>query len=166
MTSATPETLAWLKEQQVLLRSLLRTSTIPDLALALKSAEYEAIRRNSTPSLYGCVSTSGGHLDHQLVVLGLLATWAKTGKASVRVIENDLRCALAADQVNSWQLSATNAGKKISLVLCQSECEASRLAIVNSDHQKFTLLGDGISNIIESDNALVRCEKGCSFGAA
>ncbi len=134
-----------------------------DLALALKSAEYEAIRRDSKLSLT-VVSTSGGHLDHQLVVLGLLASWAKTDKASVRVIENDFEMRfLVAGQVDSWQLSATNVGKKISLVALSEECEVSEAGMKwNLDHQKFTLLGDdGISNIVESDNSWVRCEKGC-----
>ena len=161
--SATPETLSWLKEQQVPCMKFNADKYDTDLALALKSAEYEAIRRDSKLSLT-VVSTSGGHLDHQLVVLGLLATWAKTGKASVRVIENDFEMRfLAAGQVNSWQLSATNAGKKISLVALSEECEVSEAGMKwNLDHQKFTLLGDdGISNIVESDNAWVRCEKGC-----
>ena len=134
-----------------------------DLALALNSAEYEAIRRNSKLSLT-VVSTSGGHLDHQLVVLGLLATWAKMGKASVRVIENDFEMRLlAAGQSDSWQIDASAVGKKISLVALSEECEVSESGMKwNLDHQKFILLGDdGISNIVESDNAWIRCEKGC-----
>ena len=161
--SATPETLAWLKEQQVPCMKFNADKYDTDLALALKSAEYEAIRRDSKLSLT-VVSTSGGHLDHQLVVLGLLATWAKTGKACVRVIENDFEMRfLAAGQVDSWHLSETNAGKKISLVALSEECEVSEAGMRwNLNHQKFTLLGDdGISNIVESDNAWVRCEKGC-----
>lgn len=161
--SATPETLAWLKEQQVPCMKFNADKYDTDLALALKSAEYEAIRRNSKLSLT-VVSTSGGHLDHQLVVLGLLATWAKTGKASVRVIENDFEMRfLVAGQVDSWQLNTNDVGKKISLVALSEECEVSEACMKwNLDHQKFTLLGDdGISNIVESDNAWVRCEKGC-----
>ena len=161
--SATPETLAWLKEQQVPCMKFNADKYDTDLALALKSAEYEAIRRNSKLSLT-VVSTSGGHLDHQLVVLGLLATWAKTGKASVRVIENDFEMRfLVAGQVDSWQLNTNDVGKKISLVALSEECEVSEAGMKwNLDHQKFTLLGDdGISNIVESDNAWVRCEKGC-----
>ena len=161
--SASAETLSWLKEQQVPCMKFNADKYDTDLALALKSAEYEAIRRDSKLSLT-VVSTSGGHLDHQLVVLGLLATWAKTGKASVRVIENDFEMRfLVAGQVDSWQLSAVNAGKKISLVALSEECEVSEAGMKwNLDHQKFTLLGDdGISNIVESDDAWVRCEKGC-----
>lgn len=161
--SAAPETLAWLKEQQVPCMKFNADKYDTDLALALKSAEYEAIRRDSKLSLT-VVSTSGGHLDHQLVVLGLLATWAKTGKASVRVIENDFEMRfLVAGQVDSWQLSATNVGKKISLVALSEECEVSEAGMKwNLDHQKFTLLGDdGISNIVEAENACVTCEKGC-----
>ncbi len=161
--SATPKTLAWLKEQQVPCMKFNADKYDTDLALALKSAEYEAIRRDSKLSLT-VVSTSGGHLDHQLVVLGLLATWAKTGKASVRVIENDFEMRfLVAGQVDSWQLNTINVGKKISLVALSEECEVSETGMKwNLDHQKFTLLGDdGISNIVESDNAWVRCEKGC-----
>ena len=134
-----------------------------DLALALKSAEYEAIRRNSKLSLT-VVSTSGGHLDHQLVVLGLLAAWAKTGKAKVRVVENDFEMRfLAADQIDSWQLDAAATGKKISLVALSEECEVSESGMRwNLNHEKFTLLGDdGISNIVEADGAWVKCEKGC-----
>lgn len=134
-----------------------------DLALALNSAEYEAIRRNSKLSLT-VVSTSGGHLDHQLVVLGLLATWAKMGKAEVRVVENDFEMRLlAAGQSDSWQIDASAVGKKISLVALSEECEVSESDMKwNLNHQKFALLGDdGISNIVESDNAWVRCEKGC-----
>lgn len=161
--SASAKTLSWLKEQQVPCMKFNADKYDTDLALALKSAEYEAIRRDSKLSLT-VVSTSGGHLDHQLVVLGLLATWAKTGKASVRVIENDFEMRfLVAGQVDSWQLSAVNAGKKISLVALSEECEVSEAGMKwNLDHQKFTLLGDdGISNIVESDDAWVRCEKGC-----
>lgn len=161
--SATPETLAWLKEQQVPCMKFNADKYDTDLALALKSAEYEAIRRDSKLS-FTVVSTSGGHLDHQLVVLGLLATWAKMGQAEVRVVENDFEMRfLVAGQVDSWQLSATNVGKKISLVALSEECEVSEAGMKwNLDHQKFTLLGDdGISNIVESDNSWVRCEKGC-----
>ena len=87
-----------------------------DLALALKSAEYEAIRRDSKLSLT-VVSTSGGHLDHQLVVLGLLATWAKMGQAEVRVVENDFEMRfLVAGQVDSWQLYASSVGENMSLL--------------------------------------------------
>ena len=161
--SASAETLSWLKEQQVPCMKFNADKYDTDLALALKSAEYEAIRRDSKLSLT-VVSTSGGHLDHQLVVLGLLATWAKTGKASVRVIENDFEMRfLVAGQVDSWQLNTIDVGKKISLVALSEECEVSEAGMRwNLDHQKFTLLGDdGISNIVESDNAWVRCEKGC-----
>ena len=161
--SASAETLSWLKEQQVPCMKFNADKYDTDLALALKSAEYEAIRRDSKLSLT-VVSTSGGHLDHQLVVLGLLATWAKTGKASVRVIENDFEMRfLVAGQVDSWQLNTIDVGKKISLVALSEECEVSEAGMKwNLDHQKFTLLGDdGISNIVESDNSWVRCEKGC-----
>ena len=161
--SASAETLSWLKEQQVPCMKFNADKYDTDLALALKSAEYEAIRRNSKLSLT-VVSTSGGHLDHQLVVLGLLATWAKSGKAKVRVVENDFEMRfLAADQIDSWQLNAFATGKKISLVALSEECEVSESGMRwNLNHEKFTLLGDdGISNIVEADGAWVKCEKGC-----
>ncbi|WP_311409374.1 thiamine diphosphokinase [Lancefieldella parvula] len=161
--SASAETLSWLKEQQVPCMKFNADKYDTDLALALKSAEYEAIRRNSKLSLT-VVSTSGGHLDHQLVVLGLLAAWAKTGKAKVRVVENDFEMRfLAADQIDSWQLNASATGKKISLVALSEECEVSESGMRwNLNHEKFTLLGDdGISNIVEADGAWVKCEKGC-----
>lgn len=161
--SASPETVTWLKEQQVPCMKFNADKYDTDLALALKSAEYEAIRKNSKLSLT-VVSTSGGHLDHQLVVLGLLATWAKTGKAKVRVVENDFEMRfLAADQIDSWQLDASATGKKISLVALSEECEVSESGMRwNLNHEKFTLLGDdGISNIVEADEAWVKCEKGC-----
>ena len=161
--SASAETLSWLKEQQVPCMKFNADKYDTDLALALKSAEYEAIRRNSKLSLT-VVSTSGGHLDHQLVVLGLLATWAKTGKAKVRVVENDFEMRfLVADQIDSWQLDAFATGKKISLVALSEECEVSESGMRwNLNHEKFTLLGDdGISNIVEADGAWVKCEKGC-----
>ncbi|MFC2670671.1 thiamine diphosphokinase [Lancefieldella parvula] len=161
--SASAETLSWLKEQQVPCMKFNADKYDTDLALALKSAEYEAIRRNSKLSLT-VVSTSGGHLDHQLVVLGLLAAWAKTGKAKVRVVENDFEMRfLAADQIDSWQLNASATGKKISLVALSEECEVSESGMRwNLNHEKFTLLGDdGISNIVEAGEAWVKCEKGC-----
>ena len=161
--SASPETVTWLKEQQVPCMKFNADKYDTDLALALKSAEHEAIRRNSKLSLT-VVSTSGGHLDHQLVVLGLLAAWAKTGKAKVRVIENDFEMRfLAANQIDSWQLDASATGKKISLVALSEECEVSESGMRwNLNHEKFTLLGDdGISNIVEADEAWVKCEKGC-----
>lgn len=161
--SASAETLSWLKEQQVPCMKFNADKYDTDLALALKSAEYEAIRRNSKLSLT-VVSTSGGHLDHQLVVLGLLAAWAKTGKAKVRVVENDFEMRfLVADQIDSWQLNASATGKKISLVALSEECEVSESGMRwNLNHEKFTLLGDdGISNIVEAGEAWVKCEKGC-----
>ena len=161
--SASAETLSWLKEQQVPCMKFNADKYDTDLALALKSAEYEAIRKDSKLSLT-VVSTSGGHLDHQLVVLGLLATWAKTGKAAVRVVENDFEMRfLAAGQVDSWQLNSDDAGKKISLVALSEECEVSETGMRwNLNHDKFTLLGDdGISNIVEADDACVTCNKGC-----
>ncbi len=68
------------------------------------------------------VSTSGGHLDHQLVA------WSsrylgKDGSGGM-VVENDFEMRLVAGQVDSWQLSATNAGKRF-LVAISEECEAS-----------------------------------------
>ena len=161
--SASPETVTWLKEQQVPCMKFNADKYDTDLALALKSAGHEAIRRNSKLSLT-VVSTSGGHLDHQLVVLGLLAAWAKTGKAKVRVVENDFEMRfLAANQIDSWQLDASAMGKKISLVALSEECEVSESGMRwNLNHEKFTLLGDdGISNIVEADGAWVKCEKGC-----
>ena len=161
--SASLETVTWLKEQQVPCMKFNADKYDTDLALALKSAEHEAIRRNSKLSLT-VVSTSGGHLDHQLVVLGLLAAWAKTGKAKVRVVENDFEMRfLAADQIDSWQLDASATGKKISLVALSEECEVSESGMRwNLNHEKFTLLGDdGISSIVEADGAWVKCEKGC-----
>ena len=161
--SASPETLSWLKEQQVPCMKFNADKYDTDLALALKSAEYEAIRRDSNLSLT-VVSTSGGQLDHQLVVLGLLATWAKSGQAEVRVVENDFEMRfLAAGQSDSWQLDASSVGKKISLVALSEECEVSETGMKwNLNHEKFTLLGDdGISNIVEAENACVMCEKGC-----
>lgn len=161
--SASTVTLSWLKEQQVPCMKFNADKYDTDLALALKSAEYEAIRRDSKLSLT-VVSTSGGQLDHQLVVLGLLATWAKTGQAEVRVVENDFEMRfLAAGQSDSWQLDASAVGKKISLVALSEECEVSESGMKwNLNHEKFTLLGDdGISNIVEVKNACVTCEKGC-----
>ena len=161
--SASPKTVTWLKEQQVPCMKFNADKYDTDLALALKSAEHEAIRRNSKLSLT-VVSTSGGHLDHQLVVLGLLAAWAKTGKAKVRVVENDFEMRfLAANQIDSWQLDASATGKKISLVALSEECEVSESGMRwNLNHEKFTLLGDdGISNVVEANKAWVKCEKGC-----
>ena len=88
-----------------------------NLALALKSAGYEAIRRNSELSLT-VVSTSGGHLDHQLVVLGLLATWVKSEEQrfALRMI---LRCAFSRGSIDSWQLDASATGKRFLLLPCQ-----------------------------------------------
>lgn len=161
--SASVDTLSWLKEHHVPCMKFNADKYDTDLALALKSAEYEAIRRDSKLSLT-VVSTSGGHLDHQLVVLGLLTSWVMTGKAEVRVVENDFEMRfLAAGQINSWQLNAADLNKKISLVALSEECEVSEGGMRwNLDHQKFTLMGDdGISNIVESTDAWVRCEKGC-----
>ena len=87
-----------------------------------------------------------------------------TGKAEVRVVENDFEMRfLAAGQINSWQLNAADLNKKISLVALSEECEVSEGGMRwNLDHKKFTLMGDdGISNIVESTDAWVRCEKGC-----
>ena len=161
--SVSAETLSWLKGQQVPCMRFNADKYDTDLALALKSAEYEAIRRDSKLSLT-VTSTSGGQLDHQLVVLGLLATWAKTGKAEVRVVEDDFEMRLlAAGKSDFWQLDAAAADKKISLVALSEECEVSEVGMRwNLNHKKFSLLGDdGISNIVEADDACVTCHKGC-----
>ena len=161
--SASEETLSWLKEQQVPCMRFNADKYDTDLALALKSAEYEAIRRDSKLSLT-VVSTSGGQLDHQLVVLGLLAAWAKEGKAEIRVVENDFEMRfLAAGKSDFWQLNAPAANKKISLISLSEECEVSEAGMRwNLNHKKFSLLGDdGISNIVEADDACVTCHKGC-----
>ncbi len=53
-----------------------------------------------------------------LVVLLVFSLLAKTGKASVRVIENDFEMRfLAARSVNFW--AERNHGQEISLVLCR-----------------------------------------------
>lgn len=161
--SASEEALEWLKEKQIPCMEFNADKYDTDLALALKSAEYEAIRRDSKLSVT-VVSTSGGQLDHQLVVLGLLAAWTKTGKASVRVIENDYEMRfLSAGYFDTWQLNSLAVGKKISLVALSEECEVSEFGMKwNLNHEKFTLLGDdGISNIVEEKNAFVICNKGC-----
>ncbi len=82
-----------------------------DLALALKSAEYEVIVEMASSSTV--VSTSGGHLGSP-VCKANLRQWAKTGaRQAFELLRMTLMRFLVAGQVGFWQLN-TITGKKIS----------------------------------------------------
>ena len=131
-----------------------------DLALAIDCARHEAARRNAHLELTVTCAT-GGRLDHQLAVVGLLVRHVD---AFPCLVEDDYECRiLSARGRASWDV-----GHVASIGSTFSAISLSERAVVSErgmrwelDHHELALLEDrGVSNIIASEDAVVTCEEG------
>lgn len=136
---------------------------VTDLDLALGCAQHEAARRRARLSLtFTC--TSGGRVDHELAVMGKLASVAD---ASPRVVEDlhgrQTECRILAPAGSArWELGAQAQGARLSAIaLAPGTVVSERGMRWDLDHADLPLLSDqGISNVVASPDAAVTCHAG------
>jgi thiamine pyrophosphokinase len=132
-----------------------------DLALAIDCARHEAARRSCRLQLT-VTCASGGRLDHQLAVIGLLVRCAD---ASPSVVEDAFECRVLSPQgTASWQFGAGHdaVGTTFSaLALSERACVSEHGVKWELDRKDLLFLDDvGISNVVTSPDAEVICHEG------
>ena len=158
--SASGEDASW--AHRVATRDILYPSEkyATDLSLAIDCARHEAARR-SAGLVVTVTCATGGRLDHQLAVLGLLA---KNADANPRIVEDGLECRiLSPDGTRSWDVgSCAEVGATFSALALEEGALVSEKGMRwELDHHRFSLLDDlGVSNVILSPDATVTCDEG------
>lgn len=131
-----------------------------DLSLAIGCAAHEAARRRCALDLTVTCAT-GGRLDQQLAVVGLLA---QAPAASTRLVEDGFEMrALAPEGAPTWDFGQAAAGKTFSVIAL---APGTRVDIQGAKwplkDYSLPLLADlGISNVVEQEGAKVTCKCGC-----
>lgn len=158
--SASGEDASW--AHQVATRDILYPSEkyATDLSLAIDCARHEAARRSAGLAITVTCAT-GGRLDHQLAVLGLLA---KNADANPRIVEDGLEYRiLSPDGTRSWDVgSCAEVGATFSALALEEGALVSEKGMRwELDRHRFSLLDDlGVSNVILSPDATVTCDEG------
>lgn len=154
------ETAHWLRKYEVPIIAFPPDKYVTDLSLALDAVAHEAIRRGAPLSLT-VTCASGGRLDHELGVIGLLARRFESGGA-VRVVEDDVEARiLTAKSCDLWKLSCQQ-GRTLSVIALREETIVSETGMKwDLDAYALPLLSDeGVSNVVQDEHAHIRCEKG------
>ena len=160
--SVTPETGAWAEGAARRAIEFPRDKYATDLALALDCARHEAARQG-TGLMLTLTCASGGRPDHALAVLGQLASLAREGHTSVRLVEDGFECrVLRAGGCDRWRLGAAARGRTLSAIALEPGSTLSEWGLKwELDHRELPLLGDeGVSNVVTSDAAEVVCDAG------
>ena len=131
-----------------------------DLALAIDCARHEAARRHARLELT-VTCASGGRLDHQLAVVGLLA---QNDDVSPRLLEDDFECRLLSPRgSSSWEVGREAVpGTTLSVIALREGTVVSERGVHwELDHHELSLLEDrGVSNVIATKDAVVTCDVG------
>lgn len=130
-----------------------------DLSLAIDCARHEAARRGRPLSLT-VTCASGGRPDHALGVVGLLAG---ASDASPVLVENSFEMrVVSAGGAREWRLGAEACGHTFSAVAVAPGTIVSESGMKWCiDEKPLGLLDDvGISNVVESDDAVVSVSSG------
>ncbi len=131
-----------------------------DLSLAIGCAAHEAARRHAALDLTVTCAT-GGRLDQQLAVVGLLA---QAPAAAARLVEDAFEMrVLTPAGTPTWDLGKAVAGQTFSVIAL---APATRVDIQGAKwplkDYSLPLLADlGISNVVEQEGAKVTCKCGC-----
>lgn len=157
--SASSEAAAWASSAARTCVSFPSEKYATDLSLALDCARHEASRRGA-PLAVTLSCASGGRPDHALAVVGLLAG---SGAASARVVEDgyEMRIVSAAGE-SVWRLGSEAVGATFSAIAVAPGTRADERGMRwELDDHPMGLLGDlGVSNVVESPDALVACREG------
>lgn len=130
-----------------------------DLSLALEAARNEAARQLARAEIT-LASATGGRLDHELAVLGLLC---ENLELCPRLVSEHMEARLLSPKGrSSWIFSAEDEGKTLSAIALKDGTIASESGMKwDLTDAHFEALGDrGISNLIESGEARVSCSQG------
>lgn len=130
-----------------------------DLSLALDCARHEAARRGA-PLEVTLTCASGGRPDHALAVVGLVAG---SGAASARIVEDAYEMRIvSAEADNVWRLGSGAVGRTFSAVAVRPGTRVDEHGMRWSleDHELGLLDDLGISNVVVSPDAEVRCRSG------
>ncbi len=125
-----------------------------DLALALEEAKLRGCKRVVVASL------SGGRLDHQLAVVGVLRS---VEEIEVVWVEDAMVAHLLTDsQKSELLLNDTCRSKTLSCIsLCDGTVVSEEGMRWNADHLTLDVLSDrGVSNVVESDAARIEVHEG------
>ncbi len=132
-----------------------------DLSLAIDCARHAAARRCARLDLT-LTCASGGRLDHTLAVVGCLA---QADDASARLVEDDFECRILSPGGRArWDVGAEKGarGATFSAVsLAEGTVVTERGMRWELDRRQLAPLTDeGVSNVIEADDAHVICHAG------
>ena len=131
-----------------------------DLSLAIGCAAHEAARRGAPLDLTVTCAT-GGRLDQQLAVVGLLA---QAPAAAARLVEDSFEMrVLAPTGTPDWELEDAAPGQTFSVIALapgtRVDIQGAKWPLQN---YSLPLLADlGISNVVERKGAKVTCKCGC-----
>lgn len=131
-----------------------------DLSLAIGCAVHEAARRGAPLHLTVTCAT-GGRLDQQLAVVGLLA---QAPAAAARLVEDSFEMRVLTPQgTPAWELKDAAPGQTFSVIALAPD---TRVDIQGAkwplNDYSLPLLADlGISNVVEQKGAKVTCKCGC-----
>lgn len=159
--SVSPEAAAWAREAAATDIKLPREKYATDFAYAIGCARHEAARRSVRLELVVSCAT-GGRLDHQLAVVGLLT---QARDSSPRLVEDGFECRiLSLEGEASWSLGAEPdaAGATFSAIAVLPDSVVSEHGCQwELDHHELGLLADvGVSNLVSSPECMVSCEAG------
>ena len=159
--SVAPEVAAWAHASATTDIRFPSEKYATDLALAIDCARHEAARRGARLQLT-LTCASGGRLDHQLAVMGLLA---RNADASPRVVEDDLECRVLSPQgAPSWSVGAQEGavGATLSVIALGGTAMVTERGLRwELDHRELAPLDDlGVSNVVCSSDAQVVCDEG------
>lgn len=159
--SAGEDILSWIHAQKVCTISYPQDKYETDLSLSLNAACHEATRQ-ALPLSLTLTCASGGRLDHELGVVGLLARLS-TIAWRVRIVEDTFEARiLSADTYAVWRLSEKDQGRTLSVLPLQEETVITETGMQwDLASRTLPLLSDeGISNVVQTDAAQIQSEKG------
>ena len=155
------EARSWIGEHGVAEVGFPTEKDYTDLSLALEVAGKLADERDATwiPVITCC---TGGRLDHQLGVMGVLRAAAAL---QPMVMENGFEAfVLSPEGRATWNLGEVGRGKDFSLVPLVDSVVSEENMYWELDHEPIGALIDrGISNRVTTGFASVTCHEGCVF---
>ncbi len=156
--SGSAEAIAWALQHGVPMDVYPTAKDCPDLELAILLARDEADNRGAALRLT-LTCASGGRADHALGVYGTLAANADVCPT---LSEDSFECkVLSPLGQDTWSIEG-RAGATLSVIPIDANTSVTEMGMVwNLDHEAMGVLAPrGVSNVVEDDRALVRCDSG------
>lgn len=161
--SASPETVAWVREVAGEEAVYPREKDDTDLGLAFRLADRIAGEAGAEGWQAVVTCAAGGRPDHALGVMGVLA---RNARRAPMLVENGFQClVLSPSGRASWSLGEAGRGKTFSLVPLAESVVSERNMYWELDRERLRALDDrGISNRVTTGFAEVEVHEGLVAG--